>query len=125
MKSASSRPWKQICPSSVPSSRNSAHPSPQASSISSLPDQVNSTESPSTIPRIAPVTQPKKSSAQITAHYTPETIVGAQVAAVVNFPPKQIGKFTSECLVLGFADEKGGVVLVRPNIGVPNGQRLH
>ncbi|MGE3335386.1 MAG: tRNA-binding protein [Rhodospirillaceae bacterium] len=67
----------------------------------------------------------KKSSAQITAHYTTETIIGVQVAAVVNFPPKQIGKFTSECLVLGFADENGGVVLVRPNIAVPNGQRLH
>jgi tRNA-binding protein len=67
----------------------------------------------------------KKSSAQITAHYTAESIVGRQVAAVVNFAPKQIGKFTSECLVLGFADAAGGVVLVSPTLPVPNGQRLH
>lgn len=67
----------------------------------------------------------RKTSAQITAHYDPETLVGRQVAAVVNFPAKQIGKFMSECLVLGFADETGAIVLIRPDHRVPNGQRLH
>ncbi len=67
----------------------------------------------------------RKTSAQVTAHYTPETLTGRQVAAVVNFPAKQIGKFMSECLVLGFADEDGEVVLVAPDQKVPNGQRLH
>jgi len=67
----------------------------------------------------------RKSSAQVTAHYTPEALVGKQVSAVVNFPPRQIGKFMSECLVLGFMDSEGGVVLVRPDLPVPNGQRLH
>lgn len=67
----------------------------------------------------------KKTSAQITAHYDPETIVGKQVLAVVNFPPRQIGKFTSEVLVLGMPDENGGVVLVSPNQKVPLGGRLH
>lgn len=71
----------------------------------------------------------KKSSAQITAHYTPETLVGTQVMAVVNFPPRQIGKFMSEVLVLGFPDENGEVVLARPDqslpISVPTGGRLH
>jgi tRNA-binding protein len=66
----------------------------------------------------------KKSSAQCTAFYTKETLIGRQVAAVVNFPPKQIGKFMSEVLVLGFPDAKGEVVLVQPSQRVPNGGRL-
>lgn len=67
----------------------------------------------------------RKTSAQITVHYTPETLVGKQVAAVVNFPAKQIGPFMSECLVLGFPDENGAVVLIQPTGTVPNGGRLH
>lgn len=67
----------------------------------------------------------KKTSAQITAHYTPEEIVGRQVAAVVNFPPRQIGPFMSEVLTLGFLDEDGAVVLVSPSTKIPNGGRLH
>ena len=67
----------------------------------------------------------KKSSAQVTAHYTPEDLVGRQVMAVVNFPPRQIGKFMSEILVLGFTDPEGGVVLARPDKDVPLGGRLH
>ena len=67
----------------------------------------------------------KRSSAQITVHYTPETLVGRQVAAVVNFPPRQIGPFMSEVLTLGFSDEAGAVVLVSPDKPVPNGSRLH
>lgn len=67
----------------------------------------------------------RKSSAQVTAHYTPESLVGKQVAGVVNFPPRQIGKFMSECLVLGFMDPEGGVVLVGPDKPVSNGERLH
>lgn len=66
----------------------------------------------------------KKSSAQITKHYTPETLVGRQVAAVVNFPPRQIGPFMSEVLTLGFPDDKGEVVLIGPSLAVPNGGRL-
>ena len=66
----------------------------------------------------------KKSSAQITAHYTPETLIGKQVIAVVNFPPRQIGKFMSEVLVLGVHDTEGGVVLLSPDTPVPNGQRM-
>ena len=66
----------------------------------------------------------KRSSAQITEHYTPETLVGRQVAAVVNFPPRQIGKFMSQVLTLGFPDGDGKVVLVHPGVPVPNGGRL-
>ncbi|MBN8242667.1 tRNA-binding protein [Nitratireductor aquimarinus] len=67
----------------------------------------------------------KKSSAQITAHYTPEALVGRQVVAVVNFPPRQIGKFMSEILVMGFSDEDGAIVLAGSDKKVPNGSRLH
>jgi tRNA-binding protein len=66
----------------------------------------------------------KKSSAQITKHYTPETLVGRQVAAVVNFAPRQIGPFMSEVLTLGFPDAEGEVVLIGPSLAVPNGGRL-
>ncbi len=66
----------------------------------------------------------KKSSAQITVHYQPETLVGRQVAAVVNFPPRQIGKWLSEVLVLGFPDADEAVVLVSPSLPVPNGGKL-
>lgn len=66
----------------------------------------------------------RKSSAQITVHYKLEELVGRQVAAVVNFPPKQIGRFMSEILVLGFPDADGEVVLVQPSKDVPNGARL-
>ena len=67
----------------------------------------------------------RRSSAQITQHYSPDTLVGRQVAAVVNFPPRQIGPFMSEVLTLGFTDEAGAVVLVAPDKPVPNGSRLH
>ena len=66
----------------------------------------------------------KKSSAQITHHYEPADLAGCQVAAVVNFPSRQIGKFLSEVLVLGFPDQAGNVVLVRPDRAVPDGNRL-
>jgi tRNA-binding protein len=66
----------------------------------------------------------KKSSAQITTHYSAETLVGKQVAAVVNFPPRQIGPFMSEVLTLGFPDDVGGVVLIAPTLAVPNGGKL-
>lgn len=65
-----------------------------------------------------------KSSAQITVHYTPEELVGKKIAAVVNFPPKQIGPIISECLVLGFPDANGEVVLISPDQDVPNGGKL-
>jgi tRNA-binding protein len=67
----------------------------------------------------------KRSSAQITVHYKPETLVGRQVAAVVNFPPRQIGPFMSEVLTLGFPDENGAVVLIGPERKVPDGGRMH
>ncbi len=66
----------------------------------------------------------RKTSAQLTVHYTPEELVGRQVAAVVNFLPKQIGKFMSEILVLGFPDADGAVVLLNIDKPVPNGGRL-
>lgn len=67
----------------------------------------------------------KKTSAQVTVHYTPHSLVGRQVMAVVNFPPRQIGKFMSEVLVLGFPDENGAIVLATPDQPVPNGGRMH
>ena len=66
----------------------------------------------------------KRSSAQITKHYTPESLLGRQVAAAVNFPPRQIGPFMSQVLTLGVPDENGEVVLLRPTVSVPNGGRL-
>ena len=67
----------------------------------------------------------RRTSAQITAHYRLDELVGRQVAAVVNFPPKQIGKVMSEVLVLGFPDGSGEVVMVGPTLPVPNGGRLY
>ncbi len=66
----------------------------------------------------------RKSSAQITVHYTPEELIGRQVMAVVNFPPRQIGPFMSQVLTLGYEDENGAVVLARPDKVVPNGAKL-
>lgn len=66
----------------------------------------------------------KKSSAQITVHYGPETLVGRQVLAVVNFPPRQIGPFRSEVLTLGFEDEARAIVLAATDHPVPNGRKL-
>jgi tRNA-binding protein len=66
----------------------------------------------------------KKSSAQITKHYRPEDLPGRQVLAVVNFPPRQIGKFMSEVLTLGVPDADGEVVLIGPSLAVPDGGRL-
>jgi tRNA-binding protein len=63
----------------------------------------------------------KRSSAQITVHYKPDQLIGRQVCAVVNFPPRQIGPFVSEVLTLGMPDEDGAVVLIRPDFKVPNG----
>jgi len=67
----------------------------------------------------------RKTSAQITAHYTPQELVGTKVLAVVNFPPRQIGRFMSEVLVLGVTDVAGGVVLFRPDREVAAGGRMH
>lgn len=67
----------------------------------------------------------RKSSAQITTHYSPDRLIGRQVLAVVNFPPRQIGPFLSEVLVLGVPDENGAVVLLRPDLTVPIGGRMH
>lgn len=66
----------------------------------------------------------KKSSAQITVHYTPEALVGRQVMAVVNFPPRQIGPVRSEVLTLGYEDAEGAIVLAAVERGVPNGKKL-
>ena len=66
----------------------------------------------------------RKTSAQITRHYSPDRLIGRQVVAVVNFPPRQIGPFMSEVLVLGVPDEAGEVVLLRPDIKVPDGGRM-
>ena len=67
----------------------------------------------------------KKSSAQITAHYTPESLIGKQVMAIMNFPARQIGPVRSEVLVLGLPDEDGEIVLITPDQGVPTGGRMH
>ena len=67
----------------------------------------------------------RKSSAQITKHYDPEALIGKQVMAVVNFPPRQIGKFMSDILVLGLPDESGEIVLIGPDQPVPSGGRMH
>lgn len=71
-----------------------------------------------------PVIGVKKSSAQLTVHYKPDQLIGKQVCAVVNFPPRQIGPFMSEVLTLGMPDEDGGVVLIKPDFKVPNGGKL-
>ena len=71
-----------------------------------------------------PVIGVKKSSAQLTKYYAPETLVGRQVAAVVNFPPRQIGPLMSEVLTLGFPDAEGAVVLIGPERQVPDGGRM-
>ena len=66
----------------------------------------------------------KRSSAQITTHYKPENLIGKQVMGVANFPPRQIGKFMSEVLVLGLADEQGEIVLISPDQNVEKGERM-
>jgi tRNA-binding protein len=66
----------------------------------------------------------KRSSAQLTVHYAPDRLIGRQVMAVMNFPPRQIGPFVSEVLVLGVPDENGAVVLLRPDLKVPDGGRM-
>lgn len=66
----------------------------------------------------------RRSSAQLTVHYRPDQLIGRQVCAVVNFPPRQIGPFMSEVLTLGMPDEDGAVVLIKPDFKVPNGGRL-
>lgn len=67
----------------------------------------------------------RKSSAQITRHYQPEVLIGKQVLCVVNFAPRQIGKFMSEVLVLGMPDADNEVVLIGPDLNVPNGGRMY
>lgn len=67
----------------------------------------------------------KRSSAQLTVHYKPDQLIGRQVCAVVNFPPRQIGPFISEVLTLGMPDEDGAVVLIKPDFRVPSGGRLY
>lgn len=67
----------------------------------------------------------RKSSAQITRHYDPQDLIGKQVLCVINFPPRQIGPFMSEVLVLGVPDPDNEVVLIRPDLDVPNGGRLY
>ena len=67
----------------------------------------------------------RKSSAQITKYYDPDMLIGKEVMAVVNFPPRQIGRFMSEVLVLGLPDEAGEIVLIGPNQSVPIGGRMH
>lgn len=66
----------------------------------------------------------KKSSAQITKHYSKDELIGRQIVGVISFPPKQIGPFVSECLTTGFADENGDVVLTMPERKVPNGAKM-
>ena len=66
----------------------------------------------------------KRSSAQLTVHYRPDQLIGRQICAVVNFPPRQVGPFMSEVLTLGLPDEDGAVVLIKPDFKVPNGGRL-
>lgn len=67
----------------------------------------------------------RKSSAQITHHYQPDTLIGRQVLAVINFPPRQIANFMSEVLVTGFSDTNGHIILACPATEVPNGSKLH
>ena len=67
----------------------------------------------------------KRSSAQLTVHYPPDRLIGRQVLAVVNLAPRQVGPFLSEVLVLGLPDENGAVVLIRPDIRVPDGGKMH
>ncbi|MBW4985436.1 tRNA-binding protein [Mameliella sp. CS4] len=67
----------------------------------------------------------RKSSAQITVHYEPESLIGKQVMAVVNFPPRQIGPMRSEVLVLGVSDPDGAIILIAPDQAAPNGARMH
>lgn len=67
----------------------------------------------------------KKTSAQITAHYTPDDLIGRQVIAVTNFPPRQIGPFMSEVLVLGLSDTNGDIVLLGPDRDIQPGERMH
>jgi tRNA-binding protein len=67
----------------------------------------------------------KTSSAQITGHYRPDQLIGRQVCAVVNFPPRKIGPFTSEVLTLGLPSEENEVILIRPDFKVPDGGRLY